>query len=392
MAGATKIYGDSVEPIRNLGDIDRIRGLLADRPRDRLLFEAAIQTGLPLKWLLELKVVDLVNLGRDRELVVRDQGGREMGVLVLNGVLGRVWQDYLADLAPEEDDFVFKSSRSEAPLSLSTVTNMVNEWFDAMGLVGPRGIRSLRRTYEHHFIEPVLSPRIDPEPADSIKGLKPVQMVSANEVVYQNLLDAIVSGEIPPGERLIPEKIAKQMEVSRMPVREALQRLRATGFISVQGRGVMIVNKLSREDLEEIQHIRLILEQDAAGRAALNHDQAVIDQLEMIHRVYCRLLKEDQRDLSLKYNKDFHMTIYRQAGMPILAQMIESLLDRIGPYLYIWEMPVGGPNDDHIQITIANHRHMLDGMCEQNPEKVIHWLTSDHNLTTERILSHIDAG
>ena len=263
MTGTTKVNGDSAEPIRDARDIDRIRELLTERPRDRLLFETAIQTGIPIKWLLGLKVFDLVNLGQGGELVVWDENGRKVGVLVMDGILRQVWQDYLTGLVPEDDDYIFKSSRSASPLNLSTVTNMVNGWFETLDLVGPRGIRSLRRTHEHHFTETTLTNRTDQAPATSIKGLKPVQMVSANEVVYQSLLEAIVSGEIPPGERLIPEKIARQMEVSRMPVREALQRLRATGFVSVRGRGGMIVNKLSREDLEEIQHIRLLLEQDA---------------------------------------------------------------------------------------------------------------------------------
>ena len=266
---------------------------------------------------------------------------------------------------------------------------MVNEWFETLGLTGPRGVRSLRRTYEYHFAGPTSSGRNDDEAPSSLESLKPIQMVSANEVVYQRLLEAIVSGKIPPGERLVPEKIAVQMNVSRMPVREALQRLRAAGFVSIRGRGGMIVNKLSREDLEEVQHIRLMLEQDAVNKATPLCDEAVINHLERIHIDSLTALRTGQLELAVKYNKEFHMTIYQQAGMPILAKIIESLLDRIGPYIYI-ELQEPDPDGEHIRTTMNNHRRMLDGLRERNADKLNYWLAVDHSLTTSRILRYID--
>jgi len=387
--GGTDNTGDLVEPIREPANIERVRGLLAERPRDRLLFEAAIQTGMPVKWLLNLRVADLIDLAPEEKLVVRDDRGREVGVLAMTGTLRQVWLDYLARLSPKKEEYIFQSSKSAAPLKLPTVTNMVNEWFEALGLAGPRGVRSLRRTYEYHFAGPATLGRADEDPSASLKGLKPIQMVSASEVVYQGLLEAIVSGAIPPGERLVPEKIAAQMNVSRMPVREALQRLRAAGFVSIRGRGGMIVNKLSREDLEEIQHIRLILERDAAARATENRDQAAINQLEAIHTVFSKVIIAGQTEHSVKYNKEFHMTIYRQSGMPILVNMIEGLLDRIGPYLHI-ELQELEPGDEHIQTTIDNHRKMLEGLRDRDAEKLNYWLALDHSITTSRILHYID--
>lgn len=394
MIGASHNGRETSGPIRDEKDIARIRTLLADRPRDRLLFETTIQTGMPIRRLLGLRVTDLSGLETNQALVIRDDRGREIGVLVMTDSLQQAWREYLNRLAPEANEYIFRSTRSASPLSLSTVTNMVNGWFETLGLSDLRGIRSLRKTYELHYAG-LAAPELEkerqaPETSGEIKGLKPVQMVSASEVVYQSLLETIVSGGIPPGERLVLKNIAGQMNVSRMPVREALQRLRAAGFVSVQGRGSMVVNELSRKDLEEIQHIRLILERDIVHKAVPNCTPKDIKELETIHHESSKVLQSGQRDLAVKYNKEFHMTIYRMAGMPIMAQMIESLLDRIGPYLHI-ELQQVKQRYDHVQSTIENHGRMLEALHARDADKLFFWLAKDHGLTTDRILSIIEA-
>ncbi|MEW5721462.1 MAG: FCD domain-containing protein [Thermodesulfobacteriota bacterium] len=376
------------EPIRHRPDLDRVRTLLADRPRDLLLFELAVQTGLPGKWLLRLKAADLIGLGSKDRKVVEDDHGRPVGLLVMTESLLRAWRLYVDRVSPAAGDYVFKAHNGSEPLKLSSVSNLANEWFAALGLSGPRGLRSLQATYKLHFAAPASAvPAVAETPAH-LKGLRPVKMVPAHEIVYRGLLEAIVSGTIPPGERLVPERIALQMNVSRMPVREALQRLRAAGFVSIKSRSGIVVNELSPGDLEEIQRIRLILELEAAGRAALRRDEAVIKRLESIHAVYERSIKAVKIEQAIRYNKEFHMTIYEQAGMPTLSQIIEGLLDRVSPYLHI-ELKGVDPADLHIQNTVGNHRRMLDGLKERDPDKVKEWLARDHQDTTKRIVDFL---
>ena len=115
MIGRSNSSGDLVEPIRDPTDIKRIRELLAQRPRDRLLFEAVIQTGMPIKWLLNLRAADLIDLAPDGQLVVRDDRGREVGVLIMNRTLRQVWLDYLTRLSPKNEDYIFRSRKSRSP-------------------------------------------------------------------------------------------------------------------------------------------------------------------------------------------------------------------------------------------------------------------------------------
>jgi len=379
------------EPIRDLAHLDRIRRFLKDRPRDLLFFELAIKTGMPAKWLLKLKAVDLMGLSPKARQEIRDERGRVVGSLAMSESVHRAWLQYRDQIGPAEGDYLFRSQRSLGHLKLASATNLVNDWYAALGLKGPRGLKSLKATYRLHFAGGQAAKHSPVGETESIKGLKPVQMVPAHEIVYQGLLEAIVSGSITPGERLIPERIAAQMNVSRMPVREAMQRLRAAGFISARARGKMVANKLSRENLEEIQHIRLMLESEAAAKAALMRPDSVMRKLYDVQNAYKRYITAYNHDESVKLNKEFHMTIYAQAEMPILSGIIETLLDRISPYLHI-ELKGVEPtdNDDHIKETTNNHREILRGLQERDPNKVTYWLTKDHKETTRRIIRFLD--
>ena len=74
--------------------------------------------------------------------------------------------------------------------------------------------------------------------------LKPFEVPTLAGMIYNQLLQAIVSAQIRPGERLVTDRIAKQMNVSPIPVREALSRLKEAGFISYQKNKGAVVNEL----------------------------------------------------------------------------------------------------------------------------------------------------
>ncbi|MEW6262652.1 MAG: FCD domain-containing protein [Thermodesulfobacteriota bacterium] len=370
-------------------DLDRIRNMLADRPRDLLFLELAVQTDLPVQWLLRLKAADLEGLKPNDRKVIANGQGRAVGVLYMSESLHRTWRRYRERIAPSPGDYLIKSQKGSGPLKLASASNMVNEWFETIGLTGPRGLRSLHSTHKLYFAGAPAEISAAEEIPTHLKALKPVHMIPAHEIVYRGLLQAMVSGVIRPGERLVPERIALQMKVSRMPVREALQRLRAAGFVSSSARGRMVVNNLSRNDLEEIQHIRLMLEREAAGKAALRCEETALERLEAIHKLFEQTITAGKIEQSIRYNKEFHLGIYIQSGMPILTKMIESLLDRVSPYLHI-ELKEAESSDLHIQNTIGNHREMLNGLHERDPNKVIHWLTKDHHETTEWIVKFFD--
>jgi DNA-binding GntR family transcriptional regulator len=378
-------HSRSSKPIHDLSDLERIRKYLANRPRDLLFFNMIIMTGIPAKQLLKIKVSDLKNLKAGDRLILGGKWSQSESTLIMSSELLHTWRNYLSNLKPADEDYVFKSSRGNRQLNLSTMTNMVNRWFKDIGFEGVQGLRSLHSTWEKHFSRSKGSDRAEPH-----ESFKPLKKLSAHEYVYRELLEAIISGTIPPGERLVAEKIAAQMRVSRMPIREAFMRLLASGFISMTEGGGIIVNKLSREDFEEIQKIRLILEREAAGQASILWEDIITKKLERNHDISEKLIASGKMEKAIKLNKDFHMTIYNQAKMPILSGIIEGLLDKVSPYLY-FEFKKSNHADPHIQNTINNHGKIIDGLRERNPDKVKYWLTKDHNITTIRIIKFLNA-
>lgn len=88
------------------------------------------------------------------------------------------------------------------------------------------------------------------------------------DFVYQQILEAVVSGRIEPGERLVQEVLAEQMDVSRTPVREALLRLESEGILESSDRGGFLVRSLDVAEIRSTYELRAAVEGFAARLAA----------------------------------------------------------------------------------------------------------------------------
>jgi DNA-binding GntR family transcriptional regulator len=146
--------------------------------------------------------------------------------------------------------------------------------------------------------------------------------------VYDALRRAIVTGVLQPGQRVNEAEVARQMHISRGPVREAIRLLEQAGLlISIPRRGTVVVT-LSAEDVEEVYTLRADLETRAIRRATTRLSQADLSELD-------RLLGEMQAaseagDLPALLDADiaFHRKIVRAAGWPQLQRVWESLQPR----------------------------------------------------------------
>jgi len=141
--------------------------------------------------------------------------------------------------------------------------------------------------------------------------------VKAADLVYKTLKDEILSGHIGPGELLSESEIAKRFNVSRTPVREALNQLACDSIVvSLPQRG-HLVRTISFSEVIEAFRLRELLEIEAAGEAALNITDAEIAELKEI--------MENKKDRVLM-NYKFHTAIARISGNRLLNEFIEELL------------------------------------------------------------------
>src|SRR3954451_25496522 len=93
--------------------------------------------------------------------------------------------------------------------------------------------------------------------------LEPVATTTLKERIVQVLRDGILAGKLKPGERLNESRLARELSMSRIPVREALQKLEEQGLVvNIQRKGMFVVS-LSDEEVQKINALRLILEPEA---------------------------------------------------------------------------------------------------------------------------------
>jgi len=148
------------------------------------------------------------------------------------------------------------------------------------------------------------------------------------EFVYRTLRDAIIRCELPPGDRLVIDDLARQLSVSAIPVREALQLLQSEGLaVNVPHVGATVA-PISRESIVEVftvmEGLEIVATRSAAQRAAAGD----LDSLGIIVDAMDRALAAGMPEQWADLNSRFHGTIARLTGMPMLQEMMERSLDR----------------------------------------------------------------
>jgi len=146
------------------------------------------------------------------------------------------------------------------------------------------------------------------------------------------LRDAILTGQLVRGTRLVQSDLAKQLGTSRIPVRDALRRLEADGLVRVADeRGTFVVRGLAAEDVEEIYDIRLRLEGLATERAALCMDEEERSALAaLVERMQVAARRADLKRYG-ELDHDFHLAIYEGSRCLRLTRAITGLLAGIPP-------------------------------------------------------------
>ena len=145
--------------------------------------------------------------------------------------------------------------------------------------------------------------------------------------VYEQILSAILSGEIVPGERLIQENIASQIDVSRTPVREAFLRLEREGVLETAGRGGFQIRNITEQEIQELYLAREAVEGFAAKLLAGALSQEQVQNIEAAVRSEISL-NSTHKEEHFHANRNIHRTIVAQAGNGILLDMFDSIWNR----------------------------------------------------------------
>lgn len=174
---------------------------------------------------------------------------------------------------------------------------------------------------------------------------------------------AILEGRLEPGQKLVALQIAEEMGVSRMPVREALKRLEAEGFVFSSPHKEAVVADLSPEDIERIYEIRRVLEAFAIRKACLNITENQIKELERIVEEAEVLMKRGEDGLFQEKNDEFHFALFEAADNDKLAQILTNLWEQCKYYRALGTVLKGKP-----EVSLAEHRGIIKAIRDGDPD------------------------
>lgn len=170
------------------------------------------------------------------------------------------------------------------------------------------------------------------------------------EAVYRSLCQALRAGLYRPGDRLREEEIAARLGVSRTPVREALGRLMARGFVTQAGGRGLVVRNLDMTEILELYAMREVLEGAAARLAAQHASQPEIEALQDLERAF-EAQPQNPREMA-RLNRLFHEAVFRAARNRFLDSALQELQDAIA-LLGVTTFSVAG------RPSPAGHEHRL---------------------------------
>lgn len=204
------------------------------------------------------------------------------------------------------------------------------------------------------------------------------------EKAYEALHAAIITGVLRPGTRLPIEELAEQLEMSPMPIREAVRRLDAAGLVdNVPHRGAR-VTKLSVTDLTEVYEVRLALEPLAIRRTAARftearaaHARACLDELES--------MSAETSEATSEAHARFHFAFYDAAESAWLLRLIRPPWQVSERYALEW------PQVRRLAARAREHREILAACEAHDPERAAQAL-HDHLTTTANSVARAMGG
>ncbi len=163
---------------------------------------------------------------------------------------------------------------------------------------------------------------------------------SAGSAAAEQIREAIVDGRLHPGERLKEEQLARELGISRTPVREALVMLQAEGLVDALPNRGSTVRTYSLRDLEEMYELRELLEGHAARRAAERVTEPELDALRASCARFSELVAGNDVRALVHENGVFHQAILVAAGSDRLETMLREVVALPLVYRsYVWYSP-----------------------------------------------------
>ena len=177
--------------------------------------------------------------------------------------------------------------------------------------------------------------------------------------IYDKLKEAIIYGELSPGEKLSENELAKKMNASRTPIREALRKLEIEGYVVISPNKGASVSKLPAEEIENIYNIVRVLEGYAAELTARRVSREELMKLKEIQNEVSSRAQAKKYRGYVEENTKFHRFITALSGNNCLVKTVTELRARIYRYR-LTSVTIPG----YLERYASDHERIIESIAE----------------------------
>ncbi len=185
------------------------------------------------------------------------------------------------------------------------------------------------------------------------------------DVVFNTLRDAILRGDMKPGERLMEMHLANKLGVSRTPIREAIRMLEQEGLaVTIPRKGAQVA-KMTEKDLQDVLEIRDSLDELAVSMACERMTEDQLVELKKAMKDFELATKSHDARKICEADEDFHNVIYQMADNPKLENIVLNLREQM--YRYRYEYIKGTESNQQL---IEEHASIIEGFERRDADFV----------------------
>jgi DNA-binding GntR family transcriptional regulator len=188
------------------------------------------------------------------------------------------------------------------------------------------------------------------------------------QLVVETLREKILSGEIKAGQPLRQAALAEELNVSRIPVREALLQLEAEGLVAFEPHKGATATELNIDQVDELFELRAMLEGDLLAASLPNLSEEKLQEAsELLERLDDALGKENAANTWSELNSDYHNCLYSAANRPQTQDLVNTLNKNADRYIrmhLLWAGGMSKAGSEHNQLLSCCKSRDVDGAVE----------------------------
>ena len=210
-------------------------------------------------------------------------------------------------------------------------------------------------------------------------NMKINEYLPLRDIVFQNLRNAIITGELQPGERLMETQLGEKLGVSRTPIREAIRKLELEGLVVMVPRKGAQVAQFTEKDIQDVLEVRAALDALAAKIACKRMDDRTFLKLQLAIAEYSYAAKNKELQTMIEKDVAFHDIIIEATQNDKLIQIFNNLKEQVNRYRITYLK-----NTEDSETVVAEHTAILEALKNKDEEMA-------SNLASKHIHTQCDS-